>query len=580
MRSPRPTPTSRRSAASGPAWRVLVVALALMGCTVPSTPAATHAPTLQLAPASEQPHRELIIGIDDAPRALGDLFVADTDSSAGQILELYHAPLTTLDERGATVPRLAEAAPSVENGTWRLNPDGTMDTIYRLRPELHWHDGAPFTAGDVVFGYRIRTDPAVGAASRAAMDAITSVEAPDSLTVAVRWKRLYWGADSVREQLLPYPEHLLAAHWRDEPSSLLLDPYWTGGFVGLGPFRVAAFVPGDRLELTSFDSYAFGRPRIGEIKVWLGLAHDELRAMLEDGALDVGLAPSLNAADAMGLRTTWDAAQRGETITYPGHNVLLIFQLRPVGAGSALHDPAVRRSLALAINRQQTNFVESLGLAPTLTAWVPSVALAPSGRSREDLDRYDPNRAFALLAEHGWNRGEDGFLRGPGAEPLQIQLDTADAPRALATVARFWGEIGVTVESHHHDRAAVGWERGASGAVLVTSPRGPSTLARLGLPSSPRFHSTEDVPVSLGWASPEADALLQRLAGPLHPAELTAMQAELAQLVGRDVPVLRVASRVSVLPVAAGVEGPRARSGFNLRPWVAFNAHEWTLRGA
>ena len=38
-------------------------------------------------------------------------------------------------------------------------PDGRMETGYRLKPNLKWQDGAPLTADDFVFAYKVRLDP-------------------------------------------------------------------------------------------------------------------------------------------------------------------------------------------------------------------------------------------------------------------------------------------------------------------------------------------------------------------------------------------------------------------------------------
>src|SRR5438552_726049 len=37
-------------------------------------------------------------------------------------------------------PQLALEIPSVDKGTWRVNADGTMDTTWKLRPNVVWHD--------------------------------------------------------------------------------------------------------------------------------------------------------------------------------------------------------------------------------------------------------------------------------------------------------------------------------------------------------------------------------------------------------------------------------------------------------
>lgn len=39
-----------------------------------------------------------------------------------------------------------------------LNPDGTMDTTWKLRPNEKWHDGTPFTAEDLVFSLNAYKD--------------------------------------------------------------------------------------------------------------------------------------------------------------------------------------------------------------------------------------------------------------------------------------------------------------------------------------------------------------------------------------------------------------------------------------
>jgi peptide/nickel transport system substrate-binding protein len=45
------------------------------------------------------------------------------------------------------VPVLAEELPSVKKGTWKIDVQKkTMLTVYKLRPNLKWHDGKPYTS--------------------------------------------------------------------------------------------------------------------------------------------------------------------------------------------------------------------------------------------------------------------------------------------------------------------------------------------------------------------------------------------------------------------------------------------------
>ena len=57
--------------------------------------------------------------------------------------------MTVMDDQGVRQPALAEAVPTIENGLWKLLPDGQMELIWKIRTGAAWHDGTPFTADDL-----------------------------------------------------------------------------------------------------------------------------------------------------------------------------------------------------------------------------------------------------------------------------------------------------------------------------------------------------------------------------------------------------------------------------------------------
>src|SRR5690349_6664217 len=67
----------------------------------------------------------------------------DLDASS-----LFYEPLATWDPDANLIPILAAEIPSVQNGT--VARDGTSVT-WKLKRNVSWHDGKPFTADDVVF---------------------------------------------------------------------------------------------------------------------------------------------------------------------------------------------------------------------------------------------------------------------------------------------------------------------------------------------------------------------------------------------------------------------------------------------
>src|SRR4051794_4144741 len=53
---------------------------------------------------------------------------------------LVNTGLTVVDPDGNLQPRLAEAVPSIDNGLWRVFPDGRMETTWHLRDGARWQD--------------------------------------------------------------------------------------------------------------------------------------------------------------------------------------------------------------------------------------------------------------------------------------------------------------------------------------------------------------------------------------------------------------------------------------------------------
>src|SRR5205823_9708345 len=54
--------------------------------------------------------------------------------------------LTSTNAAGKVVPMLGTVVPSTNDGSWRVFPDGTLETTSTLRPNTFWHDGTPLTA--------------------------------------------------------------------------------------------------------------------------------------------------------------------------------------------------------------------------------------------------------------------------------------------------------------------------------------------------------------------------------------------------------------------------------------------------
>ncbi|MDD5747329.1 MAG: ABC transporter substrate-binding protein, partial [Candidatus Omnitrophica bacterium] len=75
-----------------------------------------------------------------------------SDSASGQICGLVFNGLVKYDRDLQLVGDLAER--------WEVL-DGGRVILFHLRPGVRWHDGRPFTSGDVLFTYQKLIDPSV-----------------------------------------------------------------------------------------------------------------------------------------------------------------------------------------------------------------------------------------------------------------------------------------------------------------------------------------------------------------------------------------------------------------------------------
>src|SRR5437867_2806312 len=127
------------------------------------------------------PSSRLIIGYDREPDTMNRFSTHILEDIHSCIIE----GLTTTDENMKTIPVLAETVPSIENGLVLLRPDGGMDVTWKLRANIKWHDGHPFTSADVKFTVDAINDPNWNPESTDGFDSISSVDTPDPLTAVV-----------------------------------------------------------------------------------------------------------------------------------------------------------------------------------------------------------------------------------------------------------------------------------------------------------------------------------------------------------------------------------------------------------
>lgn len=373
--------------------------------------------------AMAQPQADLRIGLAFEPSSFDPHFHNTTPNKS--LARSVFEPLVFQDERQSVGPGLATGWKLIDPLTWE----------FALRPGVRWHDGAVFTADDVVFTFERAPAVPRSPSSFAGFIAGKTVEKINDVTIRVRTPE-------------PYPQMpidlstfgIVPASTRGATS----EDYNTGkAAIGTGPFRFGEFVRGDRTLLLRNEQYWGGMPVWSRVLLRI-LRSDPTRvASLLAG--DVDLIETVPTADLARLRGD---ARFTVTSTISNRVIYLAMdQFRddsPFIKGPAgetirnpLKDVRVRRALSHAINRQALVDRVMEGDARPASQFLDESFF---GASRKlGIPAYDVGLARRLLAEAGLPNGFRLKIHGP-------QGRYANDTKLIEAIAQMFTRAGIQTE--------------------------------------------------------------------------------------------------------------------------------------
>lgn len=440
-------------------WPLLLLALAL-GCAGPSQPQ----PRIPSSSAhSTSAPRTMVMVVNTEVSNLHSKVIGPTNPD--RTTRVFNADLVLIDNRGEPRPYLAAELPRLHTETWRVFPDGRMETIWRLRPGLIWHDGHPLTAEDFVFALRLYKSPGLNIFVPKPQDRVDEIVALDPATIRVRWRTPYLHDG---EGLNPMPAHILgpsfAQYEQDEASqrdSFLSQRYWTTEFIGNGPFRLTGWEPGSHLEGIAFDGHALGRPKIDRVVIRLMNDENTVLTNLLAGSIHLSMAQAIRFEHAMVLRREWGLDRGdgpGKTLFLATSTTTAVPQYRPEYQRSPpLLDVRVRRALFHTLDRQAINDGIFEGQAPIADVWVgkgePYYPLVDAAIAKYP---YDPRRAEQLMNEAGLSRDREGLFAAASGERFQPAFwisAGAQREQMMAIAVQSWKQAGVDMQPYVMPRA-------------------------------------------------------------------------------------------------------------------------------
>jgi len=460
--------------------------------------------------------------------------------------------LVGLDENLQPIPDLADS--------WTMSDEGRMYT-FMLHPGVLWHDGTPFTSADVKFSFEEVLLKYHSRTSAALTPALAGIDAPDDLTVVMRFKQPY---APLLQRLDVTEAPIVAKHIYEgtDPTTAEanLQP------VGTGPFTFVEYVQGDQVTLERNEAYfKDGLPHLDRVVFRVIPEANSALLALQQGEVDY--AWNTTPAQTRILETS-DGVTVSNAAASPGGALCintLMFNLE----NEVVARPEVRQAIAHALDRER--MLEQIQFGAGRVATGP-ISSQMTEFYNPDVTTYefDVERAKELLDAAGLTEDADGVR----ARLVFPHPNTFDKYGEI--IREELGAIGIEVEDVSLDfNAATDRVFVARDFDLGIVSYCNGTDPEIGVRRVYDSRNIRPIPFSNGaaYSNPEIDRLFDEAAASLDPAVRAVAYFEIQAMLTEEVPYLWLIE----------TEGIRAyRTGFHdFRHWSGhFAETAWTEDGA
>ncbi|MEO1650123.1 MAG: ABC transporter substrate-binding protein, partial [Pseudomonadota bacterium] len=308
--------------------------------------------------------------------------------------------LVIFDEKQKVTPGLAVSWKTIDDLTWE----------FKLRKDVTFHDGTPFTADDVVFTMNRAGNVPQSPSSFATYTKGKTAVKVDDHTVQIKTEKPYpLMVTDLTTILIVSKKHGEGATTADYNSGKAA--------IGTGPFKFVSYTPGDSIKMVANADYWGGKPKWDNVTLRpIKSGPSRVAALL---AGDVDVIEGVPTADIPRLKND-PKLQLSSGIS----NRVIYLHLDhdrddspfvKAADGGAIKNPLkdvkVRRAISMAINRPAIVDRVMEGVAIPAGQLLPEGFFGVSGNLAPMP--YDLDKAKALLAEAGYADGFQLTLHGP-----------------------------------------------------------------------------------------------------------------------------------------------------------------------
>jgi peptide/nickel transport system substrate-binding protein len=337
---------------------------------------------------------------------------------------------------GTLQPNLAES--------WTVSDDGT-EVTFVLKEGGMFHSGRPLTAEAVKEVYEAIMDPANASPLGSLFSPVESIEAVDERTLTLTMAHPYYEVLNV----------VKTGYWaiaNIETRIELAETYGQSGVDGTGPFLFQEWVPGSHTSVVRWEEYPGsivpyfsnkGTAYLDGIR-WSAILEGAQRATrIENGEIDTLRNPLLQDVARLEQNPDLSVSSFSEPSCY-------IFSPNFEREDLDFHELAMRQAMSYAIDRPAivTALLSDLGsplygpITPADIYFNPAV---------EEFNQFNLEQARTMVAELGWEAGDDGILTKNGVRlAFTLTVDNESFSQVLGSVIQAsLAELGmeVTVES-------------------------------------------------------------------------------------------------------------------------------------
>ena len=518
-----------------------------------------------MAAPGDKPSGQVIISFTQEPTVFNPL-LPHIEVDQGVHWNIF-SPLWLPNAKGEFVPELATEVPTLANGG--ISKDGLSWRV-KLRPDVKWHDGQPFSADDVKFTFDLINNPKFRAFTRNGFSLMQDITVVSPTEITWKTTKPYAPLPALLSWTFIVPKHILGS---------LADPN-AGPFndspVGTGPFKWKERMAGDHITLVANPDYFSSGPKLETVVFKYIPDLTVAFTQFQTGATDyIGL-QGITADHYAQAKTLKD---RNVVVgPSPFCEAFILNMDRP-----QFKDPAVREAMYMAMDLKSVIEQVYYGLPTPTATFLPHQSWAANPNL--PMQTYDPAKAKAMLDAAGWKPGAGGIREKNGVrlsfsnsttagnhvretaqqllqqnlQEVGIEMTIKDMPPAVV-----WGDY--TVMSHFDSLMAA------------------DDMMYGGDPDVTAYFASDEIPAKGGaglnysqYVNPEVDKLLLEGATTFDRDTRQKIYWQIGEIIRKDLPRLPMSQWATVEGTKKGLVGYEPSVYVACNTW---NVKDWYWQAA